>query len=340
MFSQRVLGPSLGPDCPGRSPIWSVHSELRFLEWAIDHLVAEERCTLIVPDGILFRSDGNYLHVRRRLLTDCIVRAVVRLPVGIFSEAGGIRVSLLIFEMGTAQQGTIRYYEVPSLTTGQVTRRALPADLLDSAIAWVLGGERDRYSWEVDLQSVRQGEWSLDLRLPGAYAVSDYSDRHGQLPLFADVPDFDYDTVTLLAPWIKERGKRAFHTTVERLLGVSKSGITPFKGKAPANTHRYRRVEAGDFVYNPMRAELGSIALCRDAKQEGWASPDYVVFRLAANAPFDSTHLLRFLKSQDGRLVIGRLSCGSVRRRLRYADLCRITVPYGARGNERMPPAE
>lgn len=314
--------------------MWSVRSELRFLEWAIDHLVPGTRCTLIVPDGILFRKDRIYRHVRERLLTECIVRAVVRLPIGIFSDAKGIRVSLLVFEGGTTRQGVIRYYEVSSLTREQVTRRTLPADVLDGAIAWVVGGERDRYSWEVNLQAVRQGEWSLDLRLPGAYAVSDCSESSGQLQLFASTPDADYDAVAPLAPWIEERGERTKHAVSDGLLGVSKHGITTFKGKPSTGTHRYRRVEVGDFVYNPMRAELGSIALCRDAREEGWVSPEYVVFRLTADAPFNAAHLLRFLKSNAGRLEVSRLSRGSIRRRLRYEDLCQIAVPYADRAHD------
>ncbi len=307
--------------------MWSVRSELRFLEWTIDHLPLGQRCTLIVPDGILFRKDRIYRHVRERLLTECIVRAVVRLPVGIFSDAKGIRVSLLIFEGGTTRQGVIRYYEVPSLTREQVTRRALPADVLDDAIAWVLGGERDRFSWEVNLQTVRQGGWDLDLRLPGAYAVSE-SAESGQLQLFVSAPDAEYDAVTLLGHWIEERGARGKHAVAGPLLGVSKHGITTFKGKPSASAYRYRRVEVGDFVYNPMRAELGSIALCGDTREDGWVSPEYVVFRLTTDAPFDAPHLLHFLKSNAGRLEVSRLSHGSVRRRLRYEDLCQVAVPY------------
>jgi type I restriction enzyme M protein len=331
IFCQQVTRSLLGSESSINSSMWSVRSELRFLDWTIDHLALGTRCAIIVPDGILFRKDRIYRHVRKRLLTECIVRAVVRLPIGIFSDAKGIRVSLLIFEGGTTRQGVIRYYEVPSLTRKQVTRRTLPADVLDSAIAWVLGGERDRFSWEVNLQAVRQGEWDLDLRLPGAYAVSDCPESSDQLQLFASTPNPDFDAVALLGPWIEERGARAKHAVSDSLLGVSKHGITAFKGKPSAGTHRYRRVEVGDFVYNPMRAELGSMTLCRDAREEGWVSPEYVVFRLTADAPFDACHLLRFLKSNAGRLEVSRLGRGSVRRRLRYEDLCQIAVPYADR---------
>ena len=329
MISRPQMMPPLGVgSSTGASLTWSVRSELLFLELMIDHMEQGGHCTLIVPDGILFRKDRACRRLRERLLTECIVRAVVRLPMGIFSNAPGIRCSLLIFEQGTAQADVIRYYEVPSLTKYSARRCSPPADVLDGAIAWVLEGERDCYSWEVEVHDVKQGDWSLDLRLPMTYGVSDRSGKAGQLQLFAPPDYFDYDAATSLAPWVEERGERAKSSIPTRFLGISKRGIVSFKGKSAATTHRYRRVEAGDFVYNPMRAEIGAIALCRSAREEGWVSPDYVVFRLTNDAPFDAAHLLRFLKSEIGEFEVSRHSHGSVRRRLRYEDLQQIVVPY------------
>lgn len=337
IFKQRETWAPLDRARPSDSLIWSVHSELQFLEWAIDRLTPGERYSLIVPDGILFRKDRTYRRARERLLTECIVRAVVRLPVGIFRDARGIRISLLVFEKGAIREGVIRYYEVPSLTKDQGTRRSLPADVLDGAVAWIVGGESDRYSWEVALQDVRQGEWSLDLRLPGAYAVSNSSYPHSQLRLFEPQAEFDYNTIVPLAPWIEKRTERAGRNVSDELMGVSKHGIRDFRGAPSTRTQRYSHVEVGDFVYNPTRAEHGSIALCRDPKEAGWVSPEYVVFRLAADAPFDAEHLLRFLKSEVGRREISRLSHGSVRRRLRYEDLRQIGVPYADRSHKKSP---
>src|SRR3546814_7995848 len=78
-------------------------------------------------------------------------------------------------------------------------------------------------------------------------------------------------------------------------------------------TSRYRELRPGDFVYNPMRVNVGSIALCRREDEAGWVSPDYVVFRLADDTPFDEEYLLMFLKSEQGRAEIERESRGAVR---------------------------
>ncbi len=90
-----------------------------------------------------------------------------------------------------------------------------------------------------------------------------------------------------LEQFVLERGQRAGDEPAEPLVGVTNAGgLAPFKGKASANRNRYRRLEAGDFVYNPMRVNVGSLALCRYPHEEGWVSPDYIVFRLDRDAPF------------------------------------------------------
>lgn len=57
-------------------------------------------------------------------------------------------------------------------------------------------------------------------------------------------------------------------------------------------TLAYRELRPGDFAYNPMLVNVGSIALCPTEEEAGWGSPDYAVFRLAKDAPFDAEYLL------------------------------------------------
>jgi type I restriction enzyme M protein len=40
-----------------------------------------------------------------------------------------------------------------------------------------------------------------------------------------------------------------------------------------------------------MRVDVGSIAPCRRAEEEGWVSPDYVVCRLKDDAPVGREYL-------------------------------------------------
>jgi type I restriction enzyme M protein len=128
---------------------------------------------------------------------------------------------------------------------------------------------------------------------------------------------------------VVEAGARAGGRTPDRFVGVSNAGgLAPFKGKPASDTSRYRELRPGDFAYNPMRVNVGSIALCRTEEEAGWVSPDYAVFRLTEDAPFDAEYLLMFLKSEQGRAEIERESRGAVRRRLYIDGLQRGSSPH------------
>jgi type I restriction enzyme M protein len=329
-------------------PARSVVGELQLFELSMDMLTPGGRLSIVVPDGILFRGERAFRNARHRLLTEFALIAVVRLPLGAFPGAPSIRTSLLVCERGRAQPDPIRYYQIPA--TYSYSYPDSRSDLSGGVLAWVLDGKLDRYSWEVRIEDIERDEWSLDIPWPGVcaaredpsdpgrQAVSDM-ERAGQLALLPEERDWlDAVVIEPLGSWIEERGARAGSTSPDRFLGVSKDGIIPPQGRPPADTRSCRRLEAGDIVYNPMRAALGSFALCRSTAEAGWVSRDYVVFRLTDGAPFDSDYLLAFLKSETGRVEIRQHSHGSVRHRLRYKDLELIPVPCpvaGARADHR-----
>jgi hypothetical protein len=79
-----------------------------------------------------------------------------------------------------------------------------------------------------------------------------------------------------------------------------------------------------------MRDNVGSIAPCRRAEEEGWASPDYVVCRLKDDAPVSGEYLFAYVKSEVGKAEITLHSRGAVRRRLYYENLETVPVPVPA----------
>jgi hypothetical protein len=293
--------------------------ELAFMELAMQSLAPGDHGGIVVPDGFLFRDERAFRRMRERLLTEFTVLGIVRLPPGTFTFAPSVRTNLLIFRCGGAPSGTIRYYHAPS-----------PApQALGSALAWVQEGHRNEYSWEVYVEDLEHGDWNLDIPWPGS------DDQHGAAVATATVS---------LGDFVERRGMPAEAREVDPILGVSKDGFAPFKGKPAPDQRRYRRVQAGDFAYNPMRAHLGSIALCEDSHAAGWVSPDYVVFRLTPDSPFSSRHLLDFLTSPAGMAQAERHSHGSVYHRLRFRDLRQIAIPLpstacnGSKGASRQQP--
>lgn len=66
-----------------------------------------------------------------------------------------------------------------------------------------------------------------------------------------------------------------------KVYGVQRGiGLTPETRYAASDLSRYKVIEPGDFAYNPMRLNIGSIGMCTEEMGPGLVSPDYVAFRL------------------------------------------------------------
>lgn len=75
-------------------------SELLFLYLILDLLRPGGRAAVIIPDGVLFGSTGAHLDLRRRLLFENTVEAVISLPAGVFLPYAGVKTSVIVFQKG------------------------------------------------------------------------------------------------------------------------------------------------------------------------------------------------------------------------------------------------
>lgn len=109
------------------------------------------------------------------------------------------------------------------------------------------------------------------------------------------------------------------------VLGVSnKEGICITSNVASEDLSQYLLIEEGCFAYNPYRINVGSIGLTPEGVR-GLVSPAYVVFKARHGAVL-SPLLLDFLKSKAGLAQINLHARGTVRKALRYEDLCEIEI--------------
>jgi type I restriction enzyme M protein len=78
----------------------------------IMHLLEDGgRAAIVLPDGTLF-GEGVKLASRKKLLEECNLHTIVRLPNGVFNPYTGIKTNLLFFTKGKPTQ-EIWYYEHP-----------------------------------------------------------------------------------------------------------------------------------------------------------------------------------------------------------------------------------
>jgi len=72
-------------------------SELLFLALIIRMLKAGGRCAVIVPDGVLFGSTKSHQAIRKKLVEEQKLEAVISMPSGVFKPYAGVSTAILIF---------------------------------------------------------------------------------------------------------------------------------------------------------------------------------------------------------------------------------------------------
>jgi type I restriction enzyme M protein len=78
----------------------STATELLFLKYMMDSLRPGGRCGVIVPEGVLFGSTTAHKELRRQLIENNRVEAVLSFPGGVFQPYSGVKTSALFFKRG------------------------------------------------------------------------------------------------------------------------------------------------------------------------------------------------------------------------------------------------
>lgn len=78
-------------------PTNSKKSELLFLAIMMDALAPGGRCAVVVPEGLLFGSTEAHVDLRKKLVNDFNLHAVISLPAGVFKPYAGVKTSVLVF---------------------------------------------------------------------------------------------------------------------------------------------------------------------------------------------------------------------------------------------------
>jgi type I restriction enzyme S subunit len=111
------------------------------------------------------------------------------------------------------------------------------------------------------------------------------------------------------------------------VMGVTKAhGVVPMREQTVAgDISRYKRLPPRAFAYNPMRINVGSIAM-NEREDEVLVSPDYVVFACNADG-LDPDYLDHLRKTSWWAHYINSGGSGSVRQRTYYDDLAALNLP-------------
>jgi type I restriction enzyme M protein len=132
-----------------REDFWATTSnkQLNFLQHVRSLLEINGRAAIVVPDNVLFEGGAGET-VRRRLLEQCDVHTLLRLPTGIF-YAGGVKANVLFFDRKPpSEQPWTRQLWIYDFRTNQSftlkTRQLVRSDLDDFVTCYNADNRQDR----------------------------------------------------------------------------------------------------------------------------------------------------------------------------------------------------
>lgn len=111
-------------------------AEVLFSDYILEHLTPDGMAGFIVPEGIIFQNSGDYVELRKWLVNDAGLWAVVSLPAHVFQPYSGVKTSIIFVDRKVARtRDEIILLKVEhdgySLNTNRtpVTRNELPEAL-------------------------------------------------------------------------------------------------------------------------------------------------------------------------------------------------------------------
>ena len=113
-FSGVVAKDSIRKDIPTTSK----KTELLFLAMMMDMLAPGGRAAVVVPEGLLFGSTKAHVELRRKLMEEFELLAVVSLPEGVFKPYAGVKTGVVIFrkpedkDTKKAKNSKVWFYEI------------------------------------------------------------------------------------------------------------------------------------------------------------------------------------------------------------------------------------
>jgi len=137
-----------------------------FLILMIHLLKQGGRAGIVLPDGSL-TGEGVKQRVRQKLLEDCNLHTIIRLPNSVFQPYATVATNLLFFDKGKPTR-EVWYYE-HRLPVGQKAynkTRPIQAKEFDPIKVWWSNRQESEICWKVGIQAIIERGYDLDIKNP------------------------------------------------------------------------------------------------------------------------------------------------------------------------------
>jgi type I restriction enzyme M protein len=131
------------------------------------HLLKQDgRAGIVLPDGSL-TGDGVKQRVRQKLLEDCNLHTIIRLPNSVFQPYATVATNLLFFDKGKATKD-IWYYEhrMPEGYKAYNKTKPIKVEEFEPIKQWWNKRTESEIAWKVNIKTIIERGYDLDIKNP------------------------------------------------------------------------------------------------------------------------------------------------------------------------------
>lgn len=318
-----------------------------FLYSVIERLKPGGRCAIVLPNSVLF-GGGVGAKIKQKLMRECNLHTIVRLPQGVFAPYTPIAANVLFFEKAGSTKETW-FYELP-LPEGRrgysKTKPMRYEEFAGCAEWW--GGERrverkqTDQAWKVSIAEVEANGYNLELSNPRAgddlahrapldvvgeilvgerHSLQEVEALHGELEELSTRNLADEETGNRICVGdFLELCRRPVDVHPEatyREIGIRSFGRgvihkPPVTGEE-IGAKRVFHIEPGDLLFSNIFAWEGAVALAGESERGYIGSHRFMTYRVDSEIA-DSGFLRFFFAIGPGLEVIRAASPGSAGR--------------------------
>lgn len=274
------------------------------------------RAAVIVPETFLYEG-GDIGKTRDLIVKNSKELSIVSLPRGVFMPYTPTKTNIIYFKKGGQFKSCFNFVIFNDGFELNTRRKAIKGSS-DLKKLLSIYGEKEQVKGQANFVSREEMEKSGNWNMRPFYYME-------------DIPDIDGELIHLNEEIIEEiTDKTNPQDSPDKyfnLLQVSQNGIflaDTFLGNEA--TQSYKKVRAGDIVYNPYRVNIGSVGVVPQYLDDSLVSPAYVVIRVK-DQNFPSSYIVSILKHSRYLKVIMNYSLSSARASLPFDELVRIKIP-------------
>jgi len=138
-----------------------------FMALIIYRLKQNGRCGVILPDGFLFGTDNSKVAIKKKLLEECNLHTIIRLPGGVFAPYTSISTNILFFDKSGPTQETWYYeHQVGYGTKTYSKTKPIRYNDFKNECEWWNNRQENEVAWKVSIDDIIANNYNLDIKNP------------------------------------------------------------------------------------------------------------------------------------------------------------------------------